>query len=452
MHDAISVSLPHTMINSLVVVLLSTLPAFTPQSSDLTLLQTLRAKGILTAEEYEALARRFQQSSGALATEQDQLDDALARIERERGAPDRGRASPAVTVTHVPGAGFTFETQDGRFATTIGGWAQVRTQYSNPDGSGGDEWTFEVEHARLFLQGHAFETWFQYVFEFDLVGQSSVTDVQGIPDASGNVTEIETTQRQAASLTDGYFDIVPIPEFGTRAGQFKVPYSRQELISDSKQELPDRSITSNFFSLGRQEGVDLHGAVDTRFFYNLGIYNGAGENAGVNTNGTTMLYDVRLGVMPLGDDATYLFTEEGDLRRSDRALLGLETAYAWDNRDADDRNQVELSGLFKGFGLALEAAYLARHIDPTSGSSTDDNGYYAQIGYMLTECLEGVYRNAYLHIDQDEKQAENTVGANYYFRGQSLKVQASYRRVSTNPTQGSRENADLWILQLQAAF
>src|SRR5262249_15830415 len=154
------------MIKARVVVLSSMLPAVAPQSSDLTLLQTLRAKGILTAEEYEALARRFEQSSGASATEQQQLDDALARGERERGAPDRVRASPGGTGTHRPGAGFTFETQDGRFATRIGGWAQIRTQYSNPGGGGSDEWNFEVEHARLYLQGHAFETWFQYVFEF----------------------------------------------------------------------------------------------------------------------------------------------------------------------------------------------------------------------------------------------------------------------------------------------
>jgi phosphate-selective porin len=431
------------------------------QSADLALLRTLRDKGILTAEEYDALVLRAQKAQNADEAAQKKLDDALARFEKE-GAAGGEPKKDEITIKHKPGGGFTFETADKRFSTTIGGWAQIRSQYEEFDDSDlQSEWKFEVKRARIFLEGFAFEEWFRYKFEFDLVGQNEVSQVSVVRDGAGNVTDVTVQRTKVTELKDGYFDIVPYEEFGVKVGQFKVPYSRQEMISDSRQALPERSITNDVFTFSRDQGMDFHGGFEKRFFYDLGIYNGAGElgageNRASNPQGSQMLYNARASFMAMGDDPKYLFEQSGDTKRSENPLWGLESAWVWDTGDTTI-SELELSTIFKGYGVGFEGAYLARYINPDTGLGGEQKsgGYYAQIGYMFTEHIEGVYRNAYVHFSGGAHWTENTLGCNYYFYDHNLKLQASYSRLYSQPDQVTPVNVadqDLWILQLQARF
>ncbi len=66
--------------------------------------------------------------------------------------------------------------------------------------------------------------------------------------------------------------------FQLKAGQFKVPFGRQELTSSGSQQFVDRAAVSNTFARGRDIGIQLWGTplagqVDWRF----GIFNGNGR-------------------------------------------------------------------------------------------------------------------------------------------------------------------------------
>jgi len=83
----------------------------------------------------------------------------------------------------------------------------------------------------------------------------------------------------AAVLTDGYLDIHYWPELRLRAGQFKVPFSYEELFSDNYIDFVERSVADNL-APSRDLGAMLHGSLFGGIIsYAGGIFNGSGQNA-----------------------------------------------------------------------------------------------------------------------------------------------------------------------------
>lgn len=83
----------------------------------------------------------------------------------------------------------------------------------------------------------------------------------------------------AAVLTDGYLDIHYWPELRLRAGQFKVPFSYEELFSDNNIDFVERSVADNLVP-SRDLGAMLHGSLFGGIVsYAGGIFNGSGQNA-----------------------------------------------------------------------------------------------------------------------------------------------------------------------------
>ena len=83
----------------------------------------------------------------------------------------------------------------------------------------------------------------------------------------------------SAILQWGYIDLKYFPEARLRAGQFKVPFSFEELTSSRFTDFVERSVVNNLvptFDLG----VMLHGSLlDGAVEYGAGVFNGAGQNA-----------------------------------------------------------------------------------------------------------------------------------------------------------------------------
>ena len=83
----------------------------------------------------------------------------------------------------------------------------------------------------------------------------------------------------SASLVWGYIDLNYFPEARLRAGQFKVPFSFEQLTSSRFNDFVERSVVDNLvpaFDVGAMlHGNLLGGAVE----YAAGVFNGAGQNA-----------------------------------------------------------------------------------------------------------------------------------------------------------------------------
>lgn len=108
--------------------------------------------------------------------------------------------------------------------------------------------------------------------------------------------EADFGQGQAV-LTDGYLDIHYWPEFRLRAGQFKVPFSYEELFSDNNIDFVERSVADNLTPT-RDLGAMLHGSLfGGAIGYAGGIFNGSGQNRADTNNSKDLA--ARLVVLPL---------------------------------------------------------------------------------------------------------------------------------------------------------
>ena len=75
--------------------------------------------------------------------------------------------------------------------------------------------------------------------------------------------------------------------FSLRTGQFKVPYSREELVYDGDLDNMDRSIQNLGFKLGRDVGLELY-TQSGKFAAGIGVFTGGGMNLPQRYLPTTM--------------------------------------------------------------------------------------------------------------------------------------------------------------------
>lgn len=87
--------------------------------------------------------------------------------------------------------------------------------------------------------------------------------------------ELPNGANSVISLLDAYADVPLLPFLGLKVGQFKVPYSREQLSDHTSLQFADTSINTLAFNLGRDMGVALHGKV-MDFQGAVGIFTGGG--------------------------------------------------------------------------------------------------------------------------------------------------------------------------------
>ncbi|HBB40973.1 MAG: hypothetical protein COW73_09865 [Nitrospirae bacterium CG18_big_fil_WC_8_21_14_2_50_70_55] len=87
--------------------------------------------------------------------------------------------------------------------------------------------------------------------------------------------EIETAAK--AELSDGFADLILHPALTVRAGQFKLPFSFDELTSSTFFDLQERSMFTAL-APNRDRGVEVLGAPLAWLTYELALANGSGVN------------------------------------------------------------------------------------------------------------------------------------------------------------------------------
>ena len=147
---------------------------------------------------------------------------------------------------------------NGAFETFLTGYGQF--DYRGYQAGNHPPNTFLVRRARLSLEGKL-ERYFEFKVEGDFADTTSTL------------------------LRDFYVNIHRIDEFQLRFGQFKEPFSQEELRSDIYQDFVERSLVNNL-APSRSPGLMASGALDKGVFeYQVGAFNGKGLLAN-NNNGT----------------------------------------------------------------------------------------------------------------------------------------------------------------------
>ncbi len=147
---------------------------------------------------------------------------------------------------------------DGNFETLFTGYAQL--DFRGYAAGIHPANTFVLRRARLALEGKLFR-YFDYKVEGDFADTSSTL------------------------LRDAYVRVHRLDQFQMTFGQFKEPFSQEELRSDAVQDFVERSLV-NHLAPSRSPGLMFSGVLHKGVFeYQLGAFNGKGLLA-ANTSGT----------------------------------------------------------------------------------------------------------------------------------------------------------------------
>ncbi len=92
-------------------------------------------------------------------------------------------------------------------------------------------------------------------------------------------------ERSSDPVQFAWVEYAQLPFFKFRAGQFKEPYSREELTPDLYLDILERSIMTSNLSPAQDLGIMIHGKLGSDIIeYGLGAFNGRGKNKIDNTD------------------------------------------------------------------------------------------------------------------------------------------------------------------------
>ena len=202
------------------------------------ILDILLQRGQITPEEYRSLQEQAQQEHAAGAQE----PSAAVLAGFEKGKPFLKSADEKFRIELGGRVQADFDAAEADTRTLTG--ARLGSQVL-------------VRRARLEVSGSFFK-WINFRIEGDFT--------------------------QNPSLFDGYVDLRWFPELGLRAGQFKTPFSLEELTADLFIDFVERSLVNALapsYDIGAMaSGSFAQGMVN----YSLGVFNGTGRNQSDNNS------------------------------------------------------------------------------------------------------------------------------------------------------------------------
>lgn len=231
--------------------------------------------------------------------------------------------------------------------------------------------------------------------------------------------------------------------FRLKAGQYKVPFGRQQLTSSGNQQFVDRSVVNDTFTPGRDIGVQIWGqfgpeAVADFFEWRVGAFNGAGRTVSRNTNDEYQ-YDARFTVSPWGS-AGY---SESHLEAFPTPRLSLAAEYEKRNKiirpatgapSGDDRETLGADLVLKWGPVFVFGEYHDQDRTNPAGVTTSIEGYVGQVGVMVVpQKLEIAGRYALVdantRVRAPNDQIETGLALSWYLNRHNHKIQADYRQL-----------------------
>ena len=362
-------------------------------------------------------------------------------------------------ISYVEGRGIVFRTPDNMFEGSLGFNLQTRFTHIDLDSRFGgiDANQFRVRRFKLFMSGFAFDPRLTWRVQLEFAGSNA-----------------------ARTLEDAWLGWKFADPLAIQMGQYKTPFSRQELVNDGFLQFPERSLATDAFKPSRDIGFMTFGSLGQGLFtYQAGVFGGTGQS-NLRTNSSVMPV-LRLVANPIGKmGATEMDIEDHEkpalsfgangfintLRKTSDLAFEAELNYAgpagWLGRNVGqfqlgERVDIQSWGLdaqFKWRGFSLQAeGYWGQAKGQTSAARVYAYGWYAQAGYfILPEKLDLAGR--YSYVDYNRSVARGGVSivsaaTSYYFRRNSLKVVLDYSRTHRQRPGGQPANDSAWIIQAQ---
>ncbi|HEX8411144.1 MAG TPA: porin [Thermoanaerobaculia bacterium] len=225
-----------------------------------------------------------------------------------------------------------------------------------------------------------------------------------------------------AQGTDVYAQWKRYPAAQVRFGQFKTPYSFEQIYSDTLISTPERALGVDRLALGRQIGVQLMGDLaEKRVSYAIGAFNGNGVNTS-NNDDDGFLVAARLAAT-LHERGKLKWTAGvNGYRSEDRNAAAPPEAGLANNAFAGTRHAWGVDTQLFTDRLELMTEYLSAEYDPAAATQRDLSAFYVLGGWLFTPKWQGVLR--YETYDGFTSSTNAwTGGANYLLKGHDLKLQ-----------------------------
>jgi phosphate-selective porin OprO and OprP len=221
-----------------------------PASADMeSLLDKLRAKGVLTEEEYQEMRTDVRA---------ERREAALRKAQEEEKAAKKAEGA-ATELTGRYRDGFSWESGDKENAISLNGriHADYRT-FSEDSTNANSANTFDVRRAYIGASGRVANDWtFEVVADLAQGTNGGTTFAQALDVAWGNWGAYKGVQ--------------------LRAGQFKMPMALEELTSSRFIDFQERSYVDQY-APAKERGAMIHGSPFTGVFYGVAASNGTGKN------------------------------------------------------------------------------------------------------------------------------------------------------------------------------
>ncbi len=311
-------------------------------------------------------------------------------------------------------AGITYSQ---RSANSSNAGAQVRFQYSKLKG---DSYpcqvsSFDLTHIRPYYKGNLLEG--KLTYNLLLLFDANATKV-GILDAEANYMISKWLQ--------------------IKFGQFKAPFDRQFLIALTGMQFVDRAI-GGLKVLNRDRGATLRLNSKNDFLVgHLGVFNGNGmktsylakNNAGKDDQ--RHLYTSRLTINPQGEFGNQMALPGKSQAFKTSVGLGYTRGQQTDTTDVVAWS-ADIVARQRGVVSLVE---YQKKVQKTTRKQTT-TGLTAQLGYFVHPKIELALRYSRMRIAGISERREITLGTNFYFAGNSSKLQVNYTRSEVSPEAGT---------------
>ena len=393
-------------------------------------IQKLRAE----LKDESELRKQQQRLLDTLSQKFEKLDSALAQGPKTGGeksasvvpAVAEKTASPAATLAKTSDVGNQADAkkQPDKAPSVESGFGKIRLngllQGWYAAGDRGFTDTFRIRRAEMRLTGELMPK-VRWSIMFDLAKALSLNNTS--TNVSGILVLRDSSVNQSSRVfQEAFITLSHLKRANLQIGQFKLPVSQEGLQSSAALDTVERALFLTDRSRGgglgdvRDTGVMAFGSLNKQVDYQIGVFNGSGEN-------------------------------QNDVDRSDRkaiagrlvfrpaVLKGLQFGGSgvWGRRATAENPRRDRLGaeLLFGRGRFKFKSELMTGVD----GDIHRRGGYAHFGYRFLPKLEGIFRfdtfDPNIRLETNAANAterDYITGINYFIRDNNLKLQINYLR------------------------
>ena len=418
-------------------------PAASPQTADE--VQELRKKVDAQEQQFKQMQDKLQKQNEVIELQQKQINELIGKFGQKEPAKSTDAPAADKTVAAIAPAGTGPSKPAAKPVTPVeSGYGTIKfnglLQGWFASGDRGFSDTVRIRRAEMKFSGNITPK-AKWTVMFDPAKVLSLNNTTAT--INGTTVVTSTSPNQASRiLQDAFITLSYLKNVTVDVGQFKVPLSMEGLHSSAALDTVDRALFMTDRSRGgglgdvRDIGVMFRGPLTKNFDYQIGFFNGVGENQNDTDKNDQKAIIGRFVFHP-----TFVKGVQ----------VGMSGAYGNGKKALrKDRFGGELAFVRDKFTFKSE---VMGGVD----GDTHRLGYYAHFGYRIMPKVEGIFRfdgfdpNRRLETaSANVTERDYIVGLNYFIRENRLKLQVNYIRKTFN--NGIAPSRNLFLANLQTSW